>query len=258
MQRVTIAPHQLQHQQISLTDAQLHYLQRVLRLKVGDRFIALDGEGHGWVAILNQEMATATVIKPWQTNLELPLGLHLIIAMPKTGMDDIVRQTTELGVTAIQPVVSDRTLLKPSPNKVERWRRIAQEAMEQSERQCVPVIHDPVSLVEGLQQAPPDQRWICVARQLADHPAPLLLSALLEQSLEPPTPEGNGGEWQGSGTMTLAIGPEGGWTRAEVVGAIAQNYRAVSLGPRILRTVTAPLTAITLMAAVIEHQQSRL
>ncbi|MGK7890726.1 MAG: 16S rRNA (uracil(1498)-N(3))-methyltransferase [Leptolyngbyaceae cyanobacterium] len=269
MQRVTIAPHQLNHPQIRLTDAQVHYLQRVLRLKEGDRFIALDGQGQGWVARLDADIHYATVLTAWQTDLELPIDLHLLMAMPKTGMDDIVRQTTELGVTTIQPVVSDRTLLKPSGNKVERWRRIAQEAMEQSERQCVPVIQEPISLVEGLMQAPSDHRWICVARQPTGHPAPFLLSDLLHQSWfqlptalpTVPSPPTTPSPIPPSAplpitAMTLAIGPEGGWSPPEVERAIALQYRPVSLGPRILRTVTAPLVAIALITAVVEQQPS--
>ncbi|NEQ96433.1 MAG: 16S rRNA (uracil(1498)-N(3))-methyltransferase [Cyanothece sp. SIO2G6] len=268
MQRVTIAPDQLHQQQISLTDAQIHYLQRVLRLKVGDRFIALDGQGQGWVAVLEANAYQATVLAVWQMDLELPIRLQLIIAMPKTGMDDMVRQTTELGVTTIQPVVSDRTLLKPSAKKIERWRRIAQEAMEQSERQCVPVIHEPVSLVVGLAQTPADYQWLCVARQPTDCPAPLLLSELLAQSLFQPSSEVDvtksqtakpqTAKPQAFKTITLAIGPEGGWSKSEVERAIALNYRPVSLGPRILRTVTAPLAAIAIIAAVMDHQKSTL
>ena len=155
MQRVMLEFDQIHENVIRLTDPQIHYLRRVLRLREGDRFIALDGQGHGWVAGLGQEMAVADIVQPWRCNTELSMPIHLIIAMPKIGMDDIVRQATELGVSSIAPVVSDRTLLNPSPKKVDRWRRIAQEAIEQCERQWVPTIAEPRRFRDALVEITP-------------------------------------------------------------------------------------------------------
>lgn len=241
LQRLAIAPAQLQNQQITLTAEQQHYLGRVLRLRTGDRFLAIDGSGNWWLAELtNQETeARAKILESVAVQTELSIPTTLVAALPKgSGFDEVVRQATEMGVVCIAPVISDRTLLKPSPQKLERWRRIAQEAAEQSERQIVPIILDPTSFLTHLQkhQSPnlqqSTQRYICVARGSLPH-----LSDCLHRQ---------------SDDILLATGPEGGWTDAEVERAIAAGYQPVSLGRRILRSVTAPLAALTLIAAALE------
>lgn len=235
LQRVAIAPNQHQSGCIYLTDAQQHYLCRVLRLQRGDRFIAMDGQ-RWWLAVL-EEKQYAAAVEAIAIDTELPVPVTLMIAMPKQGMDDIVRQATELGVSAILPVISDRTLLHPSPKKCDRWRRIAQEAAEQSERQHIPSVTEPCAMTTALDYEPDALKFWCVAR--GDRP--LLLSRL--QSLHTPTrPQ----------RIVLAIGPEGGWTMAETHQATEQGYQAVALGRRVLRSVTAPIAALSIIATVLE------
>jgi 16S rRNA (uracil1498-N3)-methyltransferase len=239
--------------QIVLTDAQQHYLRRVLRLQAGDRFIALDGAGHWFLSELTASSAQATVLEKMDAKTdgrqtELPAQVILLTAMPKQGMDDIVRQSTELGVAVIQLVGGDRTVLKPSPNKIERWQRIAQEAAEQSERQVIPSVLSPVPFLDALEHwhpAPHRTAYICAARQDA---APLL-QALWQ---EPPQGEWNGNEPKPSQEYVIAIGPEGGWTKEELERAITLGYQPVSLGARILRAVTAPIVALSLISVVLE------
>ena len=246
LQRLAIAPDQMQNQQITLTIDQQHYLTRVLRLQAGDRFIVIDAQGQWWLAALKLNRNQAAVLKPILVETELPLSITLIAALPKgNGFDEVVRQVTELGVTRIAPVLSDRTLLKPSPRKLERWRRIAQEAAEQSQRQIVPEVLNPLSFAQSLQIVhqihgyPPLQRYLCVT-----HPtAPLLLHCLQSTSL--------------SG-ISILTGPEGGWTEAEIEQAITSGYQPVSLGCRILRAVTAPVAALALISAAVELNQQTL
>lgn len=231
-----IAPAQVQSQHIHLTNEQRHYLHRVLRLQVADRFIAMDGQGQSWLAsLMATETASAQILEPIRVESELSVAITLVAALPKgSGFDEVVRQATELGVAYIAPVLSDRTLLNPSPQKLERWRRIAQEAAEQSERQIVPAILEPVSFVDSLASSNTSSRFLCVTRVEAPH----LLDCLQQGTLQ--------------NEITVAIGPEGGWTEAEVEQAIAAGYQPVSLGDRILRAVTAPLVALTLIAAACE------
>lgn len=240
LQRLVIAPQQRQEEQISLTPPQQHYLSRVLRLGKGDRFIAMDGKGGWYVSELESNLTQAKVIESLSINTELLLAVTLLAAMPKgNGFDDVVYQATELGVANIVPLKSDRTLLNPSPQKVERWRRLAQEAAEQSERQVVPTILNPVNVAESLQltETSDAQRYICVARGDAPH----LLSCLLNQGLESLSP-----------SIVIATGPEGGWTTAEVEQATATGFQPVSLGRRILRAVTAPIVVLSLVASFLE------
>lgn len=259
LQRLAVESTQIGDRHITLTESQHHYLRRVLRLQAGDRFIALDGAGHCFLSELTSSFPMALVLDVLDTEAqsrqtELPATLVLLTAMPKQGMDDIVRQSTELGVGIIQPVVGDRTILKPSPQKVQRWQRIAQEAAEQSERQVIPPVLSPCPFLEALEHWPPaSHRWcyICAARQEAAS----LLQAIgqgcskIEQgeNTSNPTPE-----W------VIAVGPEGGWTAGELERAIALSYQPVSLGPRILRAVTAPIVALSLMASVLESPPPKL
>ncbi|HEY9725147.1 MAG TPA: 16S rRNA (uracil(1498)-N(3))-methyltransferase [Chroococcales cyanobacterium] len=248
LQRLVIAPSQRQDQQIFLTEAQQHYLGRVLRLGKGDRFIAMDGQGSWCVSELETNLSQAKIIESLCVQTELPVAVTLMAAMPKgSGFDDVVYQATELGVAGIVPLKSDRTLLNPSPQKVERWRRLSQEAAEQSERQVVPTILDPVDFAASLQQIGMSNthRYICVARG----DAPNLLSCLQEQKLQFEASQPSHSQ---PPSIAIATGPEGGWTAAEVKQATAADFQPVSLGRRILRAVTAPIVALSLVSSVWE------
>jgi 16S rRNA (uracil1498-N3)-methyltransferase len=238
--RLVIKPTQIQEGQISLDAQQLHYLLRVLRLGNGDRFLALDGVGNAWLAEIRE--SSAQIIESVEIKTELPIPLSLITALPKgSGYEQVIRCCTELGVSNFIPVISDRTLLKPNPNKVERWRKIATEAAEQSERQIVPQILEPVKYISALKQVPATQdKYICMAR--GDLPS--LWQSLHLQHLQQlqPTPSG----------IIIATGCEGGWTDAEVAQAIALGFQPVSLGKRILRAITAPIVASSIVTAILE------
>jgi 16S rRNA (uracil1498-N3)-methyltransferase len=274
LQRIAIASEQIQGQQIWLTAEQQHYLMRVLRLKIGDRFIVIDPQGGWWLSVLqsqyglgvspsivtgveNNGLYYGQILEPIAIATELPATVSLIVAMPKgNGLEEIVRQTTELGVSAIYPVMSDRSLLKPSPQKIQRWRRIAQEAAEQSERAKVPTIFEPISFSDYLSQISQAsltqessgesekysqkyiQKYICVARGDRPHLLKTLQASDLKSEENP--------------QIAIATGPEGGWTTREVEQAIAAGFQPISLGDRILRSVTAPIVALSLVAAYLE------
>jgi 16S rRNA (uracil1498-N3)-methyltransferase len=231
LQRIAIAPSQVQANIITLSKEQQHYLGRVLRLGSGHRFIAMDGQGKWWLAELQGEKAH--ILETLTPATELPIAITLMVALPKgNGFDEIVRYSTELGVSCIAPVLSDRTLLNPSPQKLERWRRIATEAAEQSERSLVPTILSPLAFSTAITTNTATQRYICQARGHHQH---------LHQAIQSHTSE-----------ILIATGPEGGWTQTEIQQAIALGFQPVSLGHRILRAVTAPIVALTLIAAACE------
>lgn len=248
LQRLVIAPSQRQDRQIFLTDAQQHYLGRVLRLGAGDRFIAMDGRGSWWLSEIEASLTQAKIIECLPVQSELQIAVTLMAAMPKgSGFDDVVYQATELGVACILPLKSDRTLLNPSPNKLERWRRISQEAAEQSERQVVPTILDPIDFAASLQlpETADARRYICVARSDAPH----LVNCLQDHRLHLETGQPANGQLP---SVVIATGPEGGWTETEVLAATAAGFQPVSLGRRILRAVTAPIVALSLVASVFD------
>jgi len=233
--RVVIEPQQRENQHIYLKIEQLHYLERVVRLNRGDRFLVMDGRGNCWLASLegNQALIVENFTPPPN---ELPWSLTLVTAIVKgDGFSDIVRSCTELGVTRIIPTLTSRTLNQPSSNKVERWRKIALESVEQSERKILPQIITPMSFSEVLQRvvSPHSSNYICLARGDTPH----LLQCLQQSSHT---------------ELIIATGPEGGWTTEEVSMAIAAGFQGVNLGKRILRAITAPIAAATLVAAVAE------
>ena len=236
LQKLVILPSQLQEGSIALTPQQQHYLGHVLRLPSGALFIAMDGTGKWWLAKLEGTQAQVLEQVPVQT--ELSVSITLTIALPKgNGFDEVVRYCTELGVACIAPVFSDRTLLSPSPQKLERWRRIAQEAAEQSERQVLPAILAPVPFRTSLADVKASHRFLCIAR--GSHPHLLGCLRAVDSTAD-------------STTVAIATGPEGGWTASEVEEAIAAGFQPVSLGRRILRAVTAPVVALSLVSAAFE------
>lgn len=239
LQRLIVTPDQISGHCLQLTQGQQHYLYRVLRLGTGHQFIALDGQGHQWAATLTGTTDTATLadIRGRPENTPQPV-VHLAVAIPKGGgFDDVVRQTTEMGVATLQPLITERTLHRPSANKLDRWRRIAAEATEQSERLWLPTIYAPITWEAFLQQPSSGDRYLCVARQTVPH----LLNRLQ-------TTQTN---FWASG-LTIATGPEGGWSAPELDLAAQNKVLPVSLGASILRAVTAPLTALAIAQAVID------
>ncbi|MEM1368207.1 MAG: 16S rRNA (uracil(1498)-N(3))-methyltransferase [Cyanobacteria bacterium P01_H01_bin.15] len=229
--RLFFEPGQRNENLLELTPEQRHYLTRVLRLQPGENFVALDGTGQAWSATLTTVGANlASIAVP---NTELPVSLTLAVALPKgSGFDDIVRAGTELGVTAFAPIISDRTLLKPSSNRLTRWKKIATEAAEQSERLKIPRILSPQKFTDFCRNAIPSPgNYLCVAR--GDRPT------LAQQYLS-----------QKPSSIILLTGPEGGWTEAEITFAIAENFQPVSLGSSVLRAVTAPIAGAALISGL--------
>jgi 16S rRNA (uracil1498-N3)-methyltransferase len=243
LQRITIDLSQIQDNYITLAPAQHHYLTRVLRLQSGGQFQAIDGTGKLYICELIANDARAVKASAQINEIIIPLdrqlapAIALICALPKgNNFDDIVRACTELGVTTIYPAISDRTLLDPSPQKLSRWRKIAQEAAEQSELLTSSTIAEPQALQAIFSQLPSaSAKYLCEAR--GEHPH--LLTCLQASPIDN-TP------------IIIAIGPEGGWTNAEIALAGASGFKLVSLGRQILRTITAPIVALSIVAAAID------
>ncbi len=213
----------------------LHYLQRVLRLPTGAEFVVMNGRGTKWRAQLQGDRGILLSLVVEQR--ELPHQIHLGVAMPKgTGMETIIKQTTEAGVARITPIISQRTLLRPSDHKRDRWQKIAQEAAELACRNLVPVVEEPVPLDRFLSQD------LCHKFIGVTTPAPPLSSLLLELPL--------------GGNLGLLTGPEGGWTEAEVEMAEAQGWQPMSLGLAVLSATTAPVVAVAIASALILSRSS--
>lgn len=231
--RLTLPQARSHGETLTLTPEQRHYLCHVLRLGPEAEFIAINGQGQAWLARLSSDTDDATLIQPFSQASEL--GFDLILCIPilkNNALDQVIHQATELGVRQIYPILTARSLPAPSPHKLTRWQRIAQEAAEQSERVYVPQIVPPQAWSEVLTHAAP-QKYIGT---LGSDVTPLVTHLHAQQT---PPPE-----------IWLAIGPEAGWTNTEQAMAEAADWLPVSLGTRTLRAMTAAIVGLGLIASL--------
>jgi 16S rRNA (uracil1498-N3)-methyltransferase len=218
-----------------LTGDQAVHLARVLRAEPGQVYDIVAG---GFVHRAEITRVTATEVafalhEELEANAALPI--HLLLAVFKFDhFEWAVEKTTELGVARITPVLARRTekhLALASAKRVERWRRIALEASKQSRRTDVPEIAEPVPLKQALEAETAEKRIL-----LSEAEQETSLAAALQGSA-------------GAGELSLAIGPEGGWTPEEMALFTTNDWRHVTLGPRILRAETAAIAAIAIAGA---------
>lgn len=178
------------------------------------------------------------------------LLVTLVVAVYKFDrMEWAIEKATELGVAAIAPVIARRTekhLAQAAEKRVERWRRIAVEAAQQSRRSDVPRIYDPVQLGERVRAASAATGDTAQAAHivLAEQERTTTLRRAIEDAVAQATSE--------MPALEIAIGPEGGWAAEEEALFDSNGWRAASLGPRILRAETAALAALAVAASLLE------
>lgn len=214
-----------------------NHIARVLRLEPGDALTVFDGRGGEHAARIEAIRKGAVVVEVREqstSNRESPLSLTLAQGVSRgERMDWVVQKATELGVTQIIPVLTERSVVKLDASQAERkrlhWQGVAVAACEQSGRDRVPDIATPLDLHDLLRSV--DSRATC-----------LLLSPSATQRVNDlKAPEGR---------MIVVIGPEGGLAESEQRAALNAGFVAVRLGPRVLRTETAAVAALTLL----QHQ----
>lgn len=213
-----------------LPEAQAHYIGRVLRLAEGDRVQLFNGEGQEYLATLMQvgkKTVSVQVDEVLPGLPESPLHIHLGQGLSRgERMDWAIQKATELGVNELTPIVSERCEVRLKDERADKrlahWRQVAISACEQSGRSTVPVIHPPLPLTEWLAQCKADLKLVLhpVSAPWGSHPAP--------------------------GSLAFLIGPEGGLNDAEVHQAQGAGFHPARLGPRVLRTETAPVAALAL------------
>ncbi len=178
-----------------------------------------------------------------ELDAEPALPVTLVMAVYKFDhMEWAIEKATELGVASIAPVISRRTekhLAVAAEKRAERWRRIGHEAAQQSRRSDVPLIHDPVSLATRVRAVSSATRIV-----LAEQERSTTLRNALEEIMDASQVE--------MPALEIAIGPEGGWAPEEEALFDANGWRAVSLGPRILRAETAAISALAVVASFLE------
>lgn len=219
---------------IELEPDQAHYISRVLRMRAGDALILFNGSGGQYPATLatvakNMVVVTTGDFEPVER--ESPLALHLGIAVSRGDrMDWVVQKATELGVHSITPLLSERTEVRlrgeREEKKLRHWQQVATSACEQCGRNRLPQILAPQSLAGWLQDVQADLRLVLHHTAVTRDPGPA-----------PPR------------SVALLVGPEGGLSEEEIRAAEGAGFASLQLGPRVLRTETAPLAAIAILQA---------
>ena len=220
---------------LTLPDGPARHLLQVLRLVEGAPFVLFNGDGRDYPARLSDRSragAVAAIEGAGEPEPESRLAIHLALGISKgERMDYALQKAVELGVERLTPLFTERSQVRLDGPRLERrlehWRGILIGACEQSGRRRLPVLDPAVNL----------SQWLATGSRgglLLDPLAPLTLTAL-------PAPETG---------VTLLIGPEGGLSPRERDEAARQGFQGVRLGPRILRTETAPLAAIAVIQAL--------
>jgi len=219
--------------ELVLQGEQANYLGRALRSRVGDTVTVFNGDGGEWPASIEHISKNSVTLRLGvvvESATESPLKIHLVQGISRgERMDFVVQKATELGVSRITPVLTHHGMVKLDQKRADKrrqhWQHVAESACEQSGRTEPPRIDEPLAL----------NTWFG-DRDAAGKMEVVLQAAATSSlaSLSAPT-----------AGLCLLVGPEGGFSEREYEDAELAGFQAASLGPRILRTETAALAAVT-------------
>ncbi len=210
------------------------HIHRVLRLKANDQIQLFNGNGIQYQAkiTLSAKLVEVAIISAMPVDNESPLKIHLGQAISRgERMDFTLQKAVELGVHSIIPLMTERVQFRLDQKRISRkmnhWQKIIESACEQSGRTYVPELYEPIGL----------SKWLEKQTSTGIIFSPEAKTRLKDLKL--------------ASEFRLLIGPEGGLSVQEIKATIEQNpFIAVSLGPRILRTETAGLTAISILQSL--------
>ena len=263
--RVLVA--ELRAGEVEVIGPEAHHLVNVLRVRPGASVEAFDGAGSvaaGSVARVDRHTLTLRLEEPQVAATEAPLRVTVAVALLKSDkLTDVVRQCTELGAADFQLVVSQHADVSAmSPSRLQRLRRVAEEAARQSGRATVPAVKDPVALNEFSWEGPalvahPYTRssladvWPGAAGAVAAATAATAVTAVTAATAAPASaalqalsPAGMHPA-DAASAITVITGPEGGFSEAEVSQLEQRGALGVRFGPRILRAETAPVALVS-------------
>lgn len=222
-----------------------HHIIKVMRMQTGSEIICVDPHGKAAVckiAEITDSQVTADIVEWKDEDSELPIKVTIASGLPKGDkLDWIIQKGTELGAYEFLPFSAARSIVKwddkKAAKKVERWQKIAKEAAEQSHRALVPEVNVPVDFQVLLQKSKHYTYRLAAYEEESRHGERVTFSAVLQKM--------NKGE-----SLLLVFGPEGGLTEEEIHRLQENGFGLCGLGPRILRTETAPLYTL---AAISYH-----
>ncbi len=222
---------------IIISGNRFHHIKDVMRLKEGDSIVAFNGKGKEFVGIIEKISPREARVRVKSVRKVLPLNLPkitLVCAVPKQNkMDYIIQKTTELGVSIVIPIQTERTIVKLNEAKkvlrLKRWNKIAIEASQQCGRWDIPKIENITSFKTAL-------------KSVKNHP--LKLIACLDEEtkdLKSVLPKSK------ISSMALFIGPEGDFSPSEMGLAKKEGCKLVSLGPTVLKCDTAAIATVAIL-----------
>jgi 16S rRNA (uracil1498-N3)-methyltransferase len=222
----------------SLSAEEAHHLTNVLRLRFGDEISVFDGTGHEYRARIervSREGAQVRLLHEIVPAPEPTVRVTLAQAILKGDkMDDVVRDATMMGIAAIEPLVTEHTTVKlkalSDGRATDRWRRVAIASAKQCRRAVLPVIGDATDFPEWILQDTAPSRLILIEPSAESNGQPISTIASTRPA-----------------SATLLIGPEGGWSRAEIDQAVTAGWTPITLGRRTLRADAVPLVALAIV-----------
>ncbi|MDY7430656.1 16S rRNA (uracil(1498)-N(3))-methyltransferase [Bacillus sp. V26] len=225
---------------ISITGEDVHHIVNVMRMNEGDEIICCSQDGFEAKCELqsvSKEKVSCLMIEWTNENRELPIKVYIASGLPKGDkLEWIIQKGTELGAHAFIPLQAARSVVKLDDKKAmkkrERWTKIAKEAAEQSYRNEVPQVLDIHSFQQLLEKVQNFDKCVVAYEESSKQGETSSFSAVVSS-----LPKGS--------SLLIVFGPEGGLTEAEVERLTAKNAVPCGLGPRILRTETAPLYALS-------------
>lgn len=214
------------------------HISKVLRLCKGEKILVSNKRGNEYLCKideLNKKEVICVILECIGNETESPLEIILFQGLPKAQkMDLIIQKCVELGITKIQPVISERVVIKVEykdiSNKIDRWNRISMEAAKQSNRGIIPIVAEPVKINEAIDEL---KKMDLPIVPYEKEKARGLKDTLLE--------------FKNAKKIGIFIGPEGGFSETEINMCIENNIIPVTLGPRILRTETAGFSALSII-----------
>lgn len=230
---------------IKLSENAATHATRVLRLEISDEIVLFNGDGNDYVCAISsiKKNEVLAIVKSFvKITNESPLSITLLQGISSGDrMDYTIQKAVELGVTAIVPIITSRSVVKLNAERAEKrlahWQGVVHAACEQSGRAFVPKIIAPTQLSAWLQAN--NHKDAGDAAFKRGKPTRILLNPIGAMRLaELPKPTGN---------IELLIGAEGGLSQSEIDTALSHGFKSVVLGARILRTETAALVAIAAM-----------
>jgi 16S rRNA (uracil1498-N3)-methyltransferase len=233
-------------EEILLSGEDVNHIRNVLRMRAGEEVILCDGMGTDYrcrLKELKKEFATAEIITKSLSETELPTRFVLFQGIPKKDkMELIIQKAVELGVWEIVPVITKRTVVKPSEEKKakrrERFQAIARAAAMQSMRGIIPEVAQELSFFDALKKARTlDAVLIPYEGAKGIEYTREVLAKLVADNVR---------------SIGIFIGPEGGFEQEEVQAAISMGASCITLGHRILRTETAGLVTLSLLMIAFE------